>query len=392
MRRAFACHGGVAVTYYNALLLSYIIILTFGYFATFLLYYLFGWYYDKRLRLVMKRIHLTPAQCVFLHFRGVPHDGINVHSAVCTYCEIFSLISLFGFETISLLLIKFVNFDMVLACRISFLFMLAAFLGWAVMAVVISSIFRKRMNEIRKKGMVSFKSFKELDNIVLGMENFSAWAPELAETIEVPDNAPNWYHYVVDFAALESLQAGKKNVKVKTPTGGFYRPVDQSDDVKTFDSGKETVSAAQPLSVKDFVPVNIRGGEEVEDLSSGKEAVSAKGVLDDDIFVPQLPVDVEKFGFGEVTGTLDSALDIDSGKEELKAMTDPSYGKAQKKPGRVNPDIVAGRDGSTSVNLGEGSVTEGYIDELDPKNRLGTGMPGDDEIAQQLKKQDDILS
>ena len=148
------------MTHYTALLISYIIILTFGYFATFLLYYLFGWYYDKRLRLVMKRIHLTPAQCFFLHFRGVPHDGINVHSAVCTYCEIFSLISLFGFETISLLLFKFVNFDMVLACRLSFLFMLVAFFGWAVMAIVISAEFRRRMNEVRKSGKVSFKNYR----------------------------------------------------------------------------------------------------------------------------------------------------------------------------------------------------------------------------------------
>ncbi|MGN1478207.1 MAG: hypothetical protein ACI4XH_00445 [Acutalibacteraceae bacterium] len=380
------------MTHYTALLISYIIILTFGYFATFLLYYLFGWYYDKRLRLVMKRIRLTPAQCVFLHFRGVPHDGINVHSAVCTYCEIFSLISLFGFETISLLLVKFVNFDMVIACRISFLFMIAAFIGWAVMAVIISAEFRRRINEVRKSGKVSFKNYRELDNIVLGMENFSAWAPELAETIEVPDDAPNWYHYVVDFAALESLQVGKKNVKVKTPTGGFYRPVDQSADVKTFDSGKETVSSKQPLSAKDFIPVNIRGGEEVEDLGPGKEALSSKGVLDDDIFVPQIPIDAQKFGFGEVTGTLDSALDIKSGKEELKAMTDMSYGKAEKALGRVNPDSVAGYDVSTSVNLGEGSVTEGYSDELKPENKLGTGMPGDDEIVEKLKKQSDLLS
>lgn len=380
------------MTHYTALLISYIVILTFGYFATFLLYYLFGWYYDKRLRLVMKRIHLTPAQCVFLHFRGVPHDRINVHSAVCTYCEIFSLISLFGFETISLLLVKFVDFDMVIACRISLLFMIAAFIGWAVMAVIISAEFRRRINEVRKSGKVSFKKYRELDNIVLGMENFSAWAPELAETIEVPYDAPNWYHYVVDFAALESLQAGKKNVKVKTPTGGFYRPVDQSDDVKTFDSGKETVSSKQPLSAKDFIPVNIRSGEEVEDLGSGKEALSSKGVLDDDIFVPQIPIDARNFGFGEAEGTLDSALDINSGKEELKAMTDPSYGKAEKTLGRVNPDSVAGHGGSTSVNLGEGSVTEGYIDELKPENKLGTGMPGDDEIAERLKKQDDLLS
>ena len=30
------------MSYYNALLLSYILILTFGYFVTFLLYYIFG--------------------------------------------------------------------------------------------------------------------------------------------------------------------------------------------------------------------------------------------------------------------------------------------------------------------------------------------------------------
>ena len=59
------------MSYYNALLLSYILILTFGYFVTFLLYYIFGWYYDKRLRLVMKRIHLSRFQSFFLRFRGV---------------------------------------------------------------------------------------------------------------------------------------------------------------------------------------------------------------------------------------------------------------------------------------------------------------------------------
>ena len=94
------------MSYYNALLLSYILILTFGYFVTFLLYYIFGWYYDKRLRLVMKRIHISRFQSFFLRFRGVPRNSTDIHTAVCSYCEIFSISSLIGAEGISLLLGK----------------------------------------------------------------------------------------------------------------------------------------------------------------------------------------------------------------------------------------------------------------------------------------------
>ena len=77
------------MSYYNALLLSYILILTFGYFVTFLLYYIFGWYYDKRLRLVMKRIHLSRFQSFFLRFSATARIYTRLSALIVRYSLYF---------------------------------------------------------------------------------------------------------------------------------------------------------------------------------------------------------------------------------------------------------------------------------------------------------------
>lgn len=308
------------MSYYNWLLVSYVAILTFGYFITFLLYYAFGWFYDKRLRLVMKRVQLSRLQSFFLHFRGVPRDELNIHSAVCVYFEIFSLVALFGFEGASLLLVKFLNLSLITACRMSLAFMAVAFVAWLIIITIVSVEFRKRINVIRDEGRVDFKTYKELDSIFLGKENLSAWAPEKAKTVQLEPNVPLWQQYVIDFESLTKLEEGKKSVKAATPTGSFYHPVVQNENIDNLDKGKSSLNEMNLLNDEPIIPFNVNGSEEIDDLNTGKRELKTKNFFEDDIFMSIIPVDVKEFGTVEPEESFEDAIDITEGKEALKKM------------------------------------------------------------------------
>lgn len=361
------------MTRYEAMLLSYIIILTFGYFVTFLFYYMFGWYYDKRLRLVMKRIHLSRFQSFFLRFRGVPRRSTDIHTAVCTYCEIFSIFSLIGAEGISLLLVKLMKIDLIQACRFSLLFMLLAIIAWIIMAVEISYKFKKRIKIIREQGRIKFKSYKDLDNIVLGMDNLSAWAPENMESKPLKATDPLWEKYVVDFESLSNIGEGKKNVKVRTPTGGFYHPVVENSNVDSLDNGQQKLSSTNILANDKFIPVNIteKGDNDTENMLTGLSEVKERSPLDDDIFMPIIPLDLEKFGGirNEDADIDEKSVNIEQGKKAIKDMAKKQlfyesgrtdFGKKEKEP--VSQKSVK-------------DLIKEHQKDIDPTNKLNGNFP-----------------
>ena len=362
------------MSYYNALLLSYILILTFGYFVTFLLYYIFGWYYDKRLRLVMKRIHLSRFQSFFLRFRGVPRNSTDIHTAVCTYCEIFSIFSLIGAEGISLLLVKLAKINLIQACRFSLLFMFMAIIGWTVMAFAISREFKKRIDVVRKQGRVKFRRYKDLDNIVLGMDNLSAWAPENMESKPLKATDPFWEQYVVDFESLTSIRDGKSSVKVKTPTGGFYHPIVENENVDSLGEGKQKISSTNILADDKFIPVNIeKNGSEAEDMLTGFSEVKGHSPLDDDIFMPVVPLDLDKFG-----GSYDPQTDIDEKSTDIehgkKAMQDMAKKQLYSESGHTNFDKILKDKNQVSEKSVKDLIKE-HKKDIDPANKLNGNFP-----------------
>lgn len=362
------------MSYYDALLLSYILILSFGYVVTFLLYYIFGWYYDKRLRLVMKRIHLSRFQSFFLRFRGVPRSSTDIHTAVCTYCEVFSIFSLIGAEGVSLLLVKFTSIDLIQACRFSFTFMLAAIAAWMVMAVAISHEFKKRINLIKKQGRVKFKVYKDLDNIVLGMDNLSAWAPENMDSKPLKSTDPFWEQYVVDFESLINVGEGKNEVKVRTPTGAFYHPIVENDDVDSLDKGQQKLSSTNILADDKFIPVNIeKYGDETEDMLKGMNEVKARSPLDDDIFMPVVPLDLEKFGGAyDPKATVDEkATDIEHGKEAIKDM---ARKQLYSESGHTNFDRIL-KDQKQNGEKSVKDLINEHKKDIDPANKLNGSFP-----------------
>lgn len=69
-------------------------IVTAGFAALFFVYYISGWFLDKLFRLTMRKMKLTSAQKIFLHFRGTGKNKDKGHAIVCVRLEKLSFINL----------------------------------------------------------------------------------------------------------------------------------------------------------------------------------------------------------------------------------------------------------------------------------------------------------
>ena len=227
---------------------------------------------------------------------------------------------------------------------------------------------------MKEQGRVKFKFFKDLDNIVLGMDNLSAWAPENMESKPLKATDPLWEQYVVDFESLINISEGKSNVKVKTPTGGFYHPVVENENLDSLGEGKQKVSSTNILADDKFIPVNIeKSGGETEDMLTGFSEVKERSPLDDDIFMPVVPLDLDKFG-----GSYDPQADIDEKSTDIehgkKAIRDMAKMQLYSESGHTNFDKVI----KDKKQVGEKSVKDlinEHKKDIDPANKLNGNFP-----------------
>ena len=102
----------------NVLLICYIIIFTVFNLAVFLMYYLFGFTYDRDLRKTEKRMVLPPISRFFFFFRGIQSSSRSRPTKLCGTCELFAFAYLIGMEIINVI-IALISNDLVLSCRVS---------------------------------------------------------------------------------------------------------------------------------------------------------------------------------------------------------------------------------------------------------------------------------
>lgn len=102
----------------NVLLICYIIIFTVFNLAVFLMYYLFGFTYDRDLRKTEKRMVLPPISRFFFFFRGIQSSSRSRPTKLCGTCELFAFAYLIGMEIINVIIALIFN-DLVLSCRVS---------------------------------------------------------------------------------------------------------------------------------------------------------------------------------------------------------------------------------------------------------------------------------
>lgn len=119
----------------NTLILCYIMFFTVFNFAVFLMFYLFGFTYDRDLRKTEKRIVLPPISRFFFFFRGIQSSSRSRPTKLCGVCEIFAFAYFFIMEIVNVVIGIALN-DLVLSCRVS----VAAFL----LMLIFVSIFTVR--------------------------------------------------------------------------------------------------------------------------------------------------------------------------------------------------------------------------------------------------------
>lgn len=102
----------------SAIMISYIIIFTVFNFAVFLMFYLFGFTYDRDLRKIEKRMILPPISRFFFFFRGIQSSSRSRPTKLCGISEIFAFAYLIVMEIINVLIGLIFN-DLVLSCRVS---------------------------------------------------------------------------------------------------------------------------------------------------------------------------------------------------------------------------------------------------------------------------------
>ena len=367
------------MSYQQALILNYSTILFSGYFISSLILYFFGWYTDKRLRLVSKKTSIKPFERIFLHFRGSSKENVMVHSLICVSFERAALIILFGFNALSFLMAKITG-DMMLFRRISFGVLALTIIATIVAVTCVSIMFRNRMNEVSKKGKVKFKSYRELDCITFRLHNISAWSPEFTKVRPENRDLPEWGKHVVDFSQLMGIEEGKRNSAVKTPKNYEYIPAAENKNSDR-PTGVMEKRADRKLQDDEFAE-NTDDSNEANALHESINKFKQKSIIDDEFTADYSQVNM-KYNNVPVTESFSNGVSIEEGKEFLQKKTQMPLGTGHGSNTSVeNPDIESLREHGVLNKPKDESVPIGSMkDKIDeykksnnPQNKLGTGM------------------
>lgn len=290
------------MSYDQALKLTLIAIMCAGYFLSALIFYFFGWYSDKRLRLALKKIKIYPFERIFLHFRGASKSKTLSFTAMCVTCERAAFILLAAIP-VSLVAAKLTN-NIVTAGRISL-----AVLALSVITVIVLSVYSGTV--LKKKSVLSNKAVKrEAFNSLEGL-------PSEKDTVDLKEEV------VVKTAEFTDRKAemmqNKKNV---SRSGGFYRPVENDDKVESLESARKR---QQETEVKN--DGKVQDGEEIRSaISSFKQK---NPIADENIIITNYSQVSEKYRDVKITGDFAGENSLEQGREILRRKKESLSGEAE---------------------------------------------------------------
>ncbi len=308
----------------RALMVVFISVIIAGYFISFLLFYLFGWYSDKRLRKVTRRIRISRFERLYLNFRGGYKNGKRSFSAICVNFEYAGILMLFMIP-VSLLLAKIFN-NIIVMCRIS----LAA-AAVSIVAIVIAAIYSGSViNKHSKKNSVkrSRSSFKELDNISSGFEkvaekNYAVKTPAYTGGRTEPDNS-------------KEIKSFKESFGQPRTGRGFYRPVVKNSKlVSLTDMRRKKAESAEETA-----PDRAQNGSEIRDAI---EVFKQKNPIEDEnILITNYSQVSEKYHDVKITEAFADEHSLEQGREILRKRKEDLSGSA---------DSISGTYGNSDLDM-----------------------------------------
>lgn len=127
--------------------IAYVLFFTFAYGLTTILFYFFGFIFDKKLRTVSDRVELPPRFRFLFRFNGIEKAKKGIPSRIAAKCEIYSLIYFVVMELLSLALCVIIN-DCILVCRISVGMFLLSVVVWLVLLIRVNRLVKKQIRAI----------------------------------------------------------------------------------------------------------------------------------------------------------------------------------------------------------------------------------------------------
>ena len=279
------------MSYDQALKLTLIAIMCAGYFLSSVLLYFFGWYSDKRLRMVLKKIKIYPFERFFLHFRGASKSKTLSFTALCVMCERAAFILLAAIP-VSLLAAKLTK-NIVTAGRISL-----AVLALSVIAVIVLSVYSGRV--LKKKSILANKAVKREDfNSLEGL-------PSDNDTVDLKEEV------VVKATEFTDRKAEMmQNTKEVGRSGGFYHPVENDDKVESLESARKRQQETE--NKKDG---KVQSSEEIQSaISSFKQK---NPIADENIIITNYSQVSEKYRDVKITGDFAGENSLEQGREILR--------------------------------------------------------------------------
>lgn len=279
------------MSYDKALMITLAAIMCAGYFLSALILYFFGWYSDKRLRTVLKKIKIYPFERFFLHFRGASKSKTLRFTAMCVICERAAFVLLAAIP-LSLLAAKLTN-NIVTVGRISL-----AVLALSVITVIVLSVYSGKV--LKKKSILANKAVKREDfNSLEGL-------PSENDTVDLKEEV------VVKATEFTDRKAEMmQNTEKVSASGRFYRPV--ADDGKL-----ESLETARKRQQETEAETNgeVQSSEEIQSaISSFKQK---NPIADENIIITNYSQVSEKYSDVKIAGDFAGENSLEQGREILR--------------------------------------------------------------------------
>ncbi len=321
-----------------------------GCFMLFIMYYLFGWFFDKNFRLVMNVSELSPAQKRFFRFRGSKSSSDDKHAVICIRAEMLSFINII-MGILCFAAIKFTGKYLVYIGSVAFTEI--SLVGFVFIAYMNINKYRAIQNGINQADETSFENYEK--NVEAEFK-----APEKPAYPTVKKAS-------VTGKTANNIESGKKYLKNR----GLF----DNDVFSTFISEPED--------------------EQTDNIESGKNQLKSRNLLDDDVFLPCIADAVDKFDdedintdFREAGNTADGRTDdIKKGKKYLEnrgLLDDDVFSPYISDPSDEQTDnIDNGKNYLKNRNLLDGDIFSPYIadaadkfvdDEIDTEYRNEIGI------------------
>lgn len=123
----------------------YMILFTLPYLISFLMFYIFGYSMEKKMRVhteIIPRVAVPDGLRFLFHFKNVDAEKKMLSSVIGVYCEAVSVAYFVVMEAMSLLLVA-IKKDCIIACRISFVMFALMTVLFVVMSVYTSKLLKK---------------------------------------------------------------------------------------------------------------------------------------------------------------------------------------------------------------------------------------------------------